>query len=79
MDAGTRQIGEGIVSKLSPRQREITELIVQGKTERQVAQTLGISRHTVKVHKRRMFEKTGCVSSIQLAIKFVRETEGDDR
>ena len=61
------------MSKLTPRQREITELIAQGKTEREVAQSLGISRHTVKAHKRRMFEKTGCVSSLELAVKFVLE------
>lgn len=75
MDAGTRQIGEGIVSKLSPRQREITEMIAQGKTEREIARAIGISRHTVKTHKRRMFEKTGCVSSVELAVKFVLEVK----
>ncbi|MCB0072608.1 MAG: helix-turn-helix transcriptional regulator [Caldilineaceae bacterium] len=64
------------MSKLTPRQREITELIAQGKTEREVALSLGISRHTVKAHKRRMFEKTGCVSSLELAVKFVLEIRG---
>lgn len=64
------------MSKLTPRQREITELIAQGKTEREVAHALGISRHTVKAHKRKMFERTGCVSSVELAVKFVLEIRG---
>lgn len=75
MDASKRQVG-GIVSKLTPRQRQITELIVQGKTEREVARELGISHHTVKAHKRKMFERTGCVSSVELAVKFVLEIRG---
>lgn len=75
MDASTGQVG-GIVSQLSPRQRQITEMIAQGKTEREVARALGISHHTVKTHKRRMFEKTGCVSSLELAVKFVLEIRG---
>ena len=51
-------------------------MIAQGKTEREVARALGISHHTVKTHKRRMFEKTGCVSSLELAVKFVLEIRG---
>ena len=51
MDAGTGQVRGGIVEKLSPRQREIMEMVAKGLTERQIARELGIAARTVKYHK----------------------------
>lgn len=36
---------------LSPRQREVIELILKGKTERSIAEILGISQQVVHIYK----------------------------
>ena len=54
---------------ISPREREIAQLLAKGLNVNQIAQQLRISPHTVKAHKRRAFAKTGAVSSVDLAVK----------
>jgi DNA-binding NarL/FixJ family response regulator len=44
---------------LSPREREVFELIAQGRSNREIAGTLFISESTTKVHVRHIFEKLG--------------------
>jgi RNA polymerase sigma factor (sigma-70 family) len=45
------------ISKLTPREREVFELVVRGKTNRQVANTLGATERTIKAHRQRVMEK----------------------
>src|SRR5580658_1876687 len=42
---------------LSPREREVMQLVVSGLLNKQVAFALGITEFTVKVHRRRVMEK----------------------
>jgi DNA-binding CsgD family transcriptional regulator len=42
---------------LSPREREVYELVVLGRTNREIARTLFISESTAKVHVRHIYEK----------------------
>lgn len=42
---------------LTPREREVMELVVAGRHNRDIADTLGISVRTVEVHKSRMMAK----------------------
>jgi RNA polymerase sigma factor (sigma-70 family) len=44
---------------LTPREREVLELVVQGQQYRQIAAALGISPRTVEVHRARLMEKLG--------------------
>jgi RNA polymerase sigma factor (sigma-70 family) len=44
---------------LTPREREVLGLVVQGQQYRQIAATLGISPRTVEVHRARLMEKLG--------------------
>lgn len=44
---------------LSPREREVFELLAQGRSNREIAKTLFISESTTKVHVRHIFEKLG--------------------
>src|ERR1700746_2869459 len=44
---------------LSPRQREIFDLIVVGQSNKEIARTLGLSEGTVKIHITKLFEKLG--------------------
>lgn len=47
------------LSQLSHREREVLNLLVEGKTARQAAAVLGLSAKTVENHRCRIMEKTG--------------------
>lgn len=52
--------------ELSTRQKEVCELVAQGKREQEIADTLGISIHTVKVHKSYAYRKLGVRNAVEL-------------
>jgi FixJ family two-component response regulator len=47
----------GRLQKVTPREREVLELVVTGKTSKQIARALGTSHRTVEIHRRRLMEK----------------------
>jgi ATP/maltotriose-dependent transcriptional regulator MalT len=50
---------------LSRREREVYELLVQGRSNREIARTLFISESTVKVHVRHIYEKFGVRTRVE--------------
>ena len=48
---------ERLLSRLTPREREVMDLVVHGRHNREIAEALGISARTVEVHKARMMTK----------------------
>jgi DNA-binding CsgD family transcriptional regulator len=54
---------------LSPREKEIMRLIATGATKAAVAESLGISFHTVDNHLRRVYLKTGAHSRTEASVK----------
>ena len=48
---------ESWINSLTPREREVLELLVAGKQSKQVALALGISPQTVAKHRARVFHK----------------------
>ena len=44
---------------LSPRQREIFNLVVVGQSNKEIARTLGLSEFTIKIHITKLFKKLG--------------------
>lgn len=50
---------------LTHRQQEIVQLAAQGASNKEIAQTLGITPHTVKNHLAQIFEKLGAVNRAQ--------------
>ena len=45
------------VSALTPREREVFELVIRGDTNKHVARALGCTERTVKSHRQRVMEK----------------------
>src|SRR2546423_5229127 len=53
---------------LTSRQLQVVEQVVDGKTNREIASTLGISEETVKHHLTQTFNKTGVSTRLELAL-----------
>ena len=51
---------------LTPREREVFDLIVSGKRNRQIADDLGISLRTVKSHRAQLMVKLDVASAVEL-------------
>lgn len=54
------------LSSLTPRQREILQLLAEGKTAKEISAILGISTRTVEFHKYEMMQSTGIQTSAKL-------------
>jgi RNA polymerase sigma factor (sigma-70 family) len=46
-----------LLSSLTPRERQVFELVVQGRINKQIAQQLGTTERTIKAHRHRVMEK----------------------
>jgi two-component system, LuxR family, response regulator DctR len=55
------------LSELTEREREVMQLVVEGKPNKLVADRLGISVRTVEVHRARVFDKMNVKSAVELA------------
>jgi DNA-binding NarL/FixJ family response regulator len=53
--------------KLSPREREVLELLTKGSTNKEIAAALGISDNTVKNHLRNILDKLHLQNRVQAA------------
>ena len=54
------------VASMTPRQREILQLLAEGKSAKEVATRLGLSARTVEDHKYRLMESLGIENSAEL-------------
>lgn len=54
-------------STLTPRERQVAELVAQGLTNSQVAEELGLGRRTVEGHVYRLFDKLGISQRAEVA------------
>jgi DNA-binding NarL/FixJ family response regulator len=67
IDLGRKARVRGAASLLSPRERDVVELLRQGFTNAEIAKALFISPSTVKVHVEHVLEKTGARSRTEVA------------
>jgi two-component system, NarL family, nitrate/nitrite response regulator NarL len=65
-------------SRLTPREREVVRLVCNGLKNREIAETLGITPGTVKVHLMHIFEKTGLRDRFALAVHGRNLTGNDE-
>ena len=54
------------IATLTPREREVFELVIRGNTNKQVARALGGTERTVKAHRHRVMEKMQVQSLAEL-------------
>lgn len=59
-------------TRLSKRQKQLIVMLDEGLTNREIAESLGISEHTVKVHLWRLFRRLGVNSRTQ-TLHYVRK------
>ncbi|HMR33656.1 MAG TPA: response regulator [Geminicoccaceae bacterium] len=57
-------------ARLTPREREVLDMVVEGRLNKQIAGDLGVAEKTVKVHRGRVMEKLG-VRSIADLVRLV--------
>jgi DNA-binding NarL/FixJ family response regulator len=62
-----------VIDELTPREIDILELVVEGKTNKEIAQERSISENTVKIHLRNILEKLHLQNRIQAAVYAVRQ------
>jgi two-component system response regulator DctR len=55
------------LSELTERERDVMQLVIEGKPNKLIANALGISVRTVEVHRARLFEKMNVKSAVELA------------
>lgn len=63
------------INELTRRENDITRLIVQGLSNKEIATSLLISEKTVKSHVTRIFLKTGVDSRVKLAVKLLPDNQ----
>jgi FixJ family two-component response regulator len=63
------------IERLSPREREVMELVNGGKSMKQIAMDLGISIQTVAKHRSRGFEKLKIENETELVRLLMRRTQ----
>jgi two-component system, LuxR family, response regulator DctR len=62
----TSRLAKGL-AELTEREREVMQLVVEGKPNKLVAEHLSISVRTVEVHRARVFDKMNVKSAVELA------------
>ena len=70
-----RQAIESRLAELTPREREVLELVVVGKANKVIAAELGISQRTVEIHRARVMQKMHADSLSEL-VRMVMQVRG---
>jgi FixJ family two-component response regulator len=62
------------IASLTPREKEVLDLLTTGKANKSMAQDLGLSQRTVEIHRAHVMEKMGARSVAQL-VRMVMDLE----
>lgn len=66
MHGGRRPVEVRGFSQLTPREREVLQLITNGQSNKEAGRELGISPRTIEVHRARVMEKLGAKNTADL-------------
>jgi len=64
-EARSRQVAS-LVASMTPREREVMDAVVSGKSNKMIAEELGVTIKTVEAHRARVMEKMGAESLAHL-------------
>ncbi|HNB85165.1 MAG TPA: helix-turn-helix transcriptional regulator [Anaerolineales bacterium] len=65
------------LNKLSPREIEVVDHVLQGKSNKQIAFQLGITERTVEFHLKNVYTKLGIGSRMELAVKLWKSADDE--
>ena len=57
-----------LVSRLSPRERQVFDRVVRGKMNKEIARELGTTERTIKAHRHRVMDKLEAASLAELVV-----------
>lgn len=60
-----------VTAELTPREREIAALLVEGKTSKLIARQIGLSPRTVEMHRAKLMKKFAAATSSELVHRLV--------
>lgn len=63
-----------VTAELTPREREIAALLVEGKTSKLIARQIGLSPRTVEMHRAKLMRKFSAATSSELVHRLVGVT-----
>jgi DNA-binding NarL/FixJ family response regulator len=70
--SGRQRAGNAAVTRLTPREREVVQLLAEGHRNKKIALKLGISIKTVETHRTTLMRKIGVKSIVELVRYAVR-------
>jgi two-component system CheB/CheR fusion protein len=62
----SREAAAARIADLTPRQRQVMDLVIEGKPNKEIAAALGISQRTIENHRAAVMKKLGARSLPQL-------------
>ena len=68
--------GDGAAEELSPREREVLDLLARGMPDKEIAAGLNISMPTVRYHLKHIYEKLHVRSRVEAALKHNTSRQG---
>jgi DNA-binding NarL/FixJ family response regulator len=74
-DVGPIAAGESVQSLFSPRELRIASLLVEGRSNREIAEVLVVSPETVKTHVARILRKLGASNRVEAVSHILRLTQ----
>ncbi len=67
LEAGDQALVQARLASLSSREREVMDLILEGRMNKVIADMMGITMRTVEVHRANLFAKMGVRTAVELA------------
>jgi DNA-binding NarL/FixJ family response regulator len=71
--AGSQATDGSVFSRLTTKEREVLQLMAEGKTTKQIAECLYVSIKTIESHRKRVMDKLGIRSVAELTKFAIRE------
>lgn len=71
--AGFYPGAEGLLQRMTTREREVLQFLMDGRSNRGIAEAMGIDEATVKAHLGRMLRKAGATNRVELTLRAMEE------